>query len=342
MSHIRAAVLTNFEEVARFAKIDPSPLLHSAGLDTLLQGDPERMVPASSVATVLEGAARQSGCEQFGLLMAESRSLGSLGPISLALVHEPRVGAVIEAIVRYQHLFGDAFRIDTTAIGDETFVRMDPTGSNLTRQGAELALALFCRCIAIILHRRWSPEGIHFVHSAPADMRIHRRVFMCPIVFDSDYNAIVFSRDDLQEANPTGDAELALHAERLLALIMPPASIPSAADRVKRALRLLLPEHRGTLEDVAREACLTPRSLQRQLRREGQSFGGLLDEVRRELALQYLSASHSVTEIALIVGYHSPCSFTRWFKSQFGMSPLDWRQATGEGSDPLFFMEQAG
>ena len=131
----------------------------------------------------------------------------------------------------------------------------------------------------------------------------------------------------------TGDAELAFHAERLLALIMPPNATRSTADRVRRSLRLLLPEHRGTLGDVARELCLTPRSLQRQLRREDESFGALLDEVRRELALQYLSASHSVTEIALIVGYHSACSFTRWFKTQFGLAPVDWRNAAGAKAD---------
>jgi AraC-like DNA-binding protein len=332
MPHIRAAVLTNFEGVAQFVKIDPCPLLRLAGLDASLLEDPESMVPASAVTTVLEEAARQSCCEHFGLLMAETRSLGSLGPISVALAHEPRVGTVIEAMVRYQHLFGDAFQIDATVIGDATFVRFDPIGANLKRQGTELALALFCRCIAMILNRRWSPEEIHFIHSAPADMRIHRRSFSCPIVFDSDSNAIVFSQEALQERNPAGDAELAHQAERLLALIMPPATIRSAADRVRRLLRLLLPEHRGTLDEVAREARVTPRTLQRQLRREGYSFGELLDEVRRELAQQYLSASSSVTEIALMIGYQSSCSFTRWFTTRFGMSPLDWRHLAAAGA----------
>jgi AraC-like DNA-binding protein len=290
------------------------------------------MIPASAVTTVLEAAARQSGCEQFGLLMAESRSLGSLGPISLALAHEPHVGAVIEAMVRHQRLFGDAFHIDSTLIGDATFLRIDPLGSNLGRQGSELAIALFCRCIAIILNRHWSPEEIRFVHSAPADLRSHRRVFSCPIAFDSDCNAIVFSHDALQERIPSGDAELVDHAERLLALIMPPTAIRSAADRVRQSLRLLLPENRGTLEEVAREACVTPRTLQRRLRREGQNFNELLDEVRRELAQQYLSASNPLIEVGLMIGYQSPGSFARWFKSQFGMSPIDWRQATGAGA----------
>jgi AraC-like DNA-binding protein len=329
MSQIRVAVLTNFEDVAQFVGIDPFPLLRSAGLDAAIHEDPECMVPASAAVTVLEEAARLSGCEQFGLLMAESRSLGSLGPISLVLAHVPRVGAVIEAMVRHQRLFGDAFQIEAAVIEDATYLRIDPLGANLGRQGSELALALFCRCIAIILRRRWSPEEIRLVHSAPTDMRIHRRAFSCPITFDSDCNAIVFSRDALEEPNPSGDAELVSHAESLLTLIMPPAAIRSAADRVRRLLRLLLPENRGTLEEVAREACITPRTLQRRLRREGYNFHELLDEVRRELAQQYLSASNSVIEVGLMVGYQRPGSFARWFKGQFGMSPFDWRQVTG-------------
>jgi AraC-like DNA-binding protein len=331
MSHSRAAVLRDFECVARFVGIDPVPLLRSSGLDASILEDPDCMVPTSAVVMVLEEAARQSGCEQFGLLMAESRSLGSLGPISLALAHEPRVGDLIEAIVRYQRLFGDALEIEAATIGDAKFVRMDLVEANLSRQGTELAVALFCRCIAIILNRSWSPEGIHFVHSAPADMRIHRRAFSCPVVFDSDYNAIVFSRDALQESNPSGDAELAFHAERFLGLIMP-AAIRSAADRVRRSLRLLLPEFRGTLDEVAREARVTPRTLQRRLRREGHNFAELLDEVRRELAQQYLTGANSVTQIGLMIGFQSQASFARWFKARFGIAPLDWRYRAGAGS----------
>jgi len=331
VSHVRAAVLTNFDPVARFVGLDPDTLLGAAGLDATLLDDPDRLVPAPAIKMVLEDSARISGYEQIGLLMGESRSLGSIGPVSLAMAHEPSLGTIIEALVRHQRQWGDAFQIKSVTIDDLVFLRVDTVDAHPSRQGMELIIALFCRCIALILDRRWSPEGIQFVHSAPRDMRVHDRLFGCPIDFNSDANGIVVTRASLQEPNPAGDAELALHAERLLGLLTPRAAIRSTTERVRQSVRLLLPENRAALDIVARDIGTTPRSLQRQLRREGQSFAGLLDDVRRDLAQQYLAASRSMTDIALALGYNSSGSFARWFKTQFGIPPLEWRQTISGG-----------
>jgi AraC-like DNA-binding protein len=89
---------------------------------------------------------------------------------------------------------------------------------------------------------------------------------------------------------------------------------------------LLLPAGRATLEQVGENLGLHPRALQRLLEREGRTFATLLNEVRRELALRYLSSStHQVTAIAQMTGYAAPSSFTRWFCAEFGVAPALWR-----------------
>jgi AraC-like DNA-binding protein len=80
------------------------------------------------------------------------------------------------------------------------------------------------------------------------------------------------------------------------------------------------------LEQLGTTLGIHPRALQRQLEREGRSFATLLNEVRRELALRYLaSPAHSVSSVARMSGYATPSSFTRWFASEFGMPPAQWR-----------------
>ena len=129
------------------------------------------------------------------------------------------------------------------------------------------------------------------------------------------------ARADLAERNPTGDEELAAHAEQLLALILPPPEPRSAAERVGRALMLLLPEQSGTIDQVALHLGGGLRSLQRQLHREGRTFSEVLNDVRGELALRYLAASHSMAWVAQMTGYRDTSSFTRWFSAEFGMPP---------------------
>ena len=324
LTQIRAAALTNFAQVAHFVGLDGDALLRSHGLDASIVADPERRMPAALVADLLEDAARQSGCAQFGLLMAESRSLDSIGPISLVLVHQARIGDVIDVMIRHNHLFGSAIDLSVQSLGDATLVRTELAGL-VSRQGTELLLGYFCKCISAILDRHWSPESVHFTHSAPPDLKIHRRAFLCPIEFDSQFNGFVCSREAMLETNPASNAELADHAERLLGLLMPAAD-PSASERVRQSLRLLLPEEVGAIEQIARNLGMTPRSLQRALQREGESFAALLDDVRRELALRYLGSSHPIGMVANMIGYRRASSFTRWFNGQFGKSPAEWRR----------------
>ena len=326
---VRAAALTNFDQVASFVGLDPMALLRSAGLDPSLLKDPEQWLPLPAVAGLLEEAARRSHCQNFGLLMAESRSLASIGPVSLLLMHQPRVSDVVLSMVRYQHLFGSAVQIELQPIDDALIVRVELLGSTEARQGTELVVAYFCRCIAAVLGRPWHPESVHFTHSAPADQRAHRRIFSCPVDFSNGFNGFVCAREALQEQNPARNEELAAHAERLLRQIMPPPGTLAVSERVRRSLLLLLPEQRATIDQVAGNLGLTQRSLQRLLEREGASFGVLLNEVRRELAQRYLSATHQVGMVANMTGYKRASSFTRWFCGEFGMPPADWRQRAG-------------
>jgi AraC-like DNA-binding protein len=68
------------------------------------------------------------------------------------------------------------------------------------------------------------------------------------------------------------------------------------------------------------------RTLQRQLDAENASFSDLLNGVRRDLAVRYLSnKGYSLLQVAEILGYSQLSSFTRWFSLEFGVSPSRWR-----------------
>jgi len=69
------------------------------------------------------------------------------------------------------------------------------------------------------------------------------------------------------------------------------------------------------------------RSLQRRLRDEETSYSQLLDETRRELAMQYIRRSRmSINEITYLLGFSEPSNFSRAFKRWTGHSPTEHRQ----------------
>lgn len=83
----------------------------------------------------------------------------------------------------------------------------------------------------------------------------------------------------------------------------------------------------ASLDEIARELAMSPRSLRRKLDQEGTSFRTLVEDERRQIALQLLSGSTmKLDEIAIHLGYTDTASFTRAFRRWKGCSPGEYRQ----------------
>lgn len=80
------------------------------------------------------------------------------------------------------------------------------------------------------------------------------------------------------------------------------------------------------LQDVAQALNMTVQTLHRHLQHEGTGFQRLLDELRRDVAVDLLSLQHlSVNDVADYLGFSEPRSFTRAFKKWTGFSPSAMR-----------------
>lgn len=82
-----------------------------------------------------------------------------------------------------------------------------------------------------------------------------------------------------------------------------------------------------TLEECAQQLALSPRSLRRKLSDEGHSFRELLENERKSLAEQLLSATDmKIEELTVQLGYTDTASFHRAFKRWWGLAPSEYRQ----------------
>jgi AraC-like DNA-binding protein len=326
LPQVRAAALTNYVEVARYCGLDPDRMLRRAGINPAILTDPDDPVAANVIGKLLEASAREAGCSAFGLLMAESRSVASVGAVGLLLKYQGTARDVVEAIIRYQALMGDALLLAMDEEDGTTTIRLDIETEIGGHQGIDMLMGIACRTISEVVSGRWHPETTHFVHAAPDDLGVYRRVFQSALVFESAYNGFVCPTAWLDAPNPDAESTMARHARRYLDALVPAPAGGSVAARTRRSLYLLLPAGRATIAQVAENLGLHPRALQRLLGKEGKSFAAVLGEVRRELALRYLAGSaHNMTAIAEMTGYATASSFTRWFAAEFGTSPAAWR-----------------
>jgi AraC-like DNA-binding protein len=94
-------------------------------------------------------------------------------------------------------------------------------------------------------------------------------------------------------------------------------------------------------EVLARELHTASATLRRRLHEEGESYQSIKDQLRRDLAITYLSHSdRSVMDIALELGFAEPSAFHRAFKKWTGASPGHYRRSLASPFPPALRMQK--
>jgi len=100
----------------------------------------------------------------------------------------------------------------------------------------------------------------------------------------------------------------------------------SLANRIKHDLRQLPAEQWPETEALAQRLCMSASTLRRRLSEEGQTYQGLKDSVRKELAIVWLAEpSISFADIATRLGFADASSFYKAFRKWSGSNPGHYR-----------------
>jgi AraC-like DNA-binding protein len=168
---------------------------------------------------------------------------------------------------------------------------------------------------------------VHVTHSAPAHVAAYAQYFDMPVVFDAGWNALRIVESWLDE--PTGSDNryvfgvFSAHANRLLQSRIDSATVRG---RIEAVLMPVLHTGKVSMTDTARRLGLSRSALHRRLHAEGTTFEIVLDDLRRQMALDYLgSRKVSVNETAYLVGFSDASAFSRAFCRWTGTRPGKFR-----------------
>ncbi len=159
---------------------------------------------------------------------------------------------------------------------------------------------------------------------------IYHKAFPCPVTFSEPQSALVVNPHYLNQPLPYSDPHiyesLRMQARTMMKHL---GSEPRLADRVKDTLRQLMATGTTSREAVADAMNISTRHLHRLLQEQGSHYQSILDELRSELAHKYLlQPNSSLEDIATLLGFSNASSFSRWFRHETGMTPLDFRRET--------------
>jgi AraC-like DNA-binding protein len=101
----------------------------------------------------------------------------------------------------------------------------------------------------------------------------------------------------------------------------------NVTERIRRMLRAHLRDEMPSLEEVGKALGVTPQTLRRRLQDEGQGYQAIKDDLRRDIAIEYLARPDlTLIEIANLLGFSEPSTFHRAFKKWTGVAPGEYRQ----------------
>lgn len=236
-----------------------------------------------------------------------------------------RYGLVLTSVAAYE----------VTTEGDSHFMILHREGERdlglrLSNEQTVVAITQISREVS---QHDFIPLAIHFKHPCPGETSAHEDYFGCPVLYNSDRDALELSEATITAPNKLGDASISeffdTHLEKELAET---ADHTSLAKRMRIQISQTLSEGVPRVSEVAERLSMSPRTLQRRLSDQGLSFQSLVDESRRELAKRLLrKTDYALSEVAFLTGFSEQSSFNRAFKRWAGQTPRSYRLAVQSG-----------
>lgn len=313
--------------------LDYRPALARAGIDENLLSDNTKRVPGEALQSLLAELIPASGDVLYGLHTSEYIQPASYSVLGYIAMNCATLGEALAKVPVYEKIVGDMGVTRTVQAGENTQVRWQCSFDNVgvRRHVIENVLASWTR------YSRWvgdswdqAPLVVYLEHSLPqgASVADYEAVFQSPVLFDQSFSGLEISpaqiAHPIRQSDPTLLKTLLDHATQLLAEI---DQHESWAHRVKNLLRLMIKQDLPRKEFIAEKLGMTPRTLQRKLAEEGTGYQELLDELRLEMAQDYLrDSSLNIDEIGCMLGFSEPRSFHRSFKQWTGNTPGQFRE----------------
>lgn len=309
--------------------IDACALFRDAGFAPELLKEPERRVRSELIYRIWERALAETDDACIGLTLWPHLHPAVAHGLGYAWLASATLTDAMNRLIRYGRVINDVWRLSLydEPEGVRIMLRSQSQRAVLAQMidGALAGIVAACR---VSFGPDFAPLRVQFSHGEPACAQRFAEHFRAPVEFGAADNTLLCRRDDMLRRLPTANVDMALASDRVLTDYLARLDREDVQTQVRRAVIEALPSGTPTEAELAQALQMSHRTLQRRLAEAGTSFSTLLDEVRRELAMQHLGdLRKQVTQIAFLLGFAEVASFNRAFKRWTGRTPTEYRAA---------------
>lgn len=314
--------------------INPGDVLRLAGLPGDLFTRRDASLTPKEFFALWSGLEQVAGAEELPLQLGQAISVEAFDPPIFASLCSPDLNTALQRLSTYKRLIGP-MKLHVSIDAKVTSATLECLGADLPIPGSFAASeAVFLTKLARLGTR---------CEIRPVDVTLTHRL-RNPAPYEAFLGARVKLGDSIRVAYSAADAQRPFLTENLhmwqtfepelnrrLADLEREAT---TAQRVKSVLLEMLPGGETTMNQAAQRLAMSKRTLQRRLGDEQQTFQGILQNTRRQLAQHYLANSElSPGEISFLLGFQDSNSFIRAYSGWTGQTPGQFRQASTRGME---------
>jgi AraC-like DNA-binding protein len=309
--------------------MDCERVLLRAGIAPALLDSPLSRVTQAQYARLIFALRRLTVDELWGLC-PHPLPVGSFAMGCHMLVHQKTLGEAMQTGLRYYHQQLRDFVPHLQVSGGVACFRLStrgPTSPGLLY--AQRAFMFFSFGVACWLVARRVPLlDVVYIQPASGLRSDASRLFQAPVRFEPNWMGYTFDARWLSlpvVQSPQSVGEFLRQAPA--SLLVKYRDQTSLTERIRRLLRRHLSGEMPSLEVVSESLAMTPQTLRRRLRDEGQGFQVIKDELRRDAAIAYLGQPElTLLDIGSRIGFSEASTFHRAFKGWTGLTPGAYRQ----------------
>ena len=309
--------------------VDVNTLLLRAGISPSLLDSPLSRVTQGQYAALIMVLRRATRDELWGL-SHHPLKLGSFAQVCRMVVHCQTLGEALATGLRFYHLMLEDFVPRLQVEQGLASVRLVSRGRQDSRLAyAKRSFGFFTYGLACWLVARRIPlVDVVYPEIEAGFASDAARLFQAPLRFERDWAGFRFEASwlDLPVVQTPQSLDEFLR-QAPACLLVKYRDQTSLTERIRRLLRRSLAQELPSLEAVGQALSMTPQTLRRRLRDEGQGYQAIKDDLRRDVAIEYLNQPElTLLDIANRLGFSEASTFHRAFKGWTGVSPGAYRQ----------------
>lgn len=327
-AHHRKAIRTVLDHMVSFGH-SIADCLENTGLTESDIDNDELLITLEKEHLFYRNVLKLSNSTTVGLLLGKAFRIETYGLLGYALLSSETVADAIQTTADFSPLTFSHFKIDKIEGRHSSGIAFEPQSplpQDLIQLYSDLDTSAAMTALQTIIPGEKNLAGVRLIHDDEQNRQIYEQFFNCPIEFSCPQNELLIDNKYALKQLPRRDKQATdycrIQCQQLLSRL---DDSEATADKV-RAILVANPGFFPSIETVAKELDLGVRTLRRMLLKENTCFQELLQEIRRELAEEYLLSNMTLETIASKLGYSEAANFSHAFKRWNGMSPKTYRK----------------